>query len=206
MAIPGLFATVMPTFVPRAASSVVEHRSGVEKTPTESATNLYNVRLEVRFVSPLPLSNRVPMLESLECRRLLSIAPAVVPAPVGSLSGKVVFTSGGHGFAANGNLWNTGRGLTNGMVEDMGNQDQLLPYADSLLRAGAMVVPLRPVGYQPIEVIVDNTSASVTWSGSWSDSSNAIYYGGADSVVGVATMEFEDIIGPLVRGCNPAKY
>jgi len=33
-----------------------------------------------------------------------------------------------------------------------------------------------------------------------------IYYGGADSVVGVATMEFEDIIGPLVRGCNPAKY
>jgi hypothetical protein len=119
----------------------------------------------------------------LERRRLLSIAPTIVPAPIGSLSGKVVFTSAGHGFAAAGNLWNTGRGLTNGMVEDMGNQDQLLPYADYLLRAGAMVVPLRPVGYQPIEVIVDNTSSNVTWSGSWSNSSASIYYGSAGDAV-----------------------
>lgn len=129
----------------------------------------------------LPIST--PRVEPLEDRRLLSITPAVVPAPVGSLSGKVVFTSGGHGFAASGNLWNTGRGLTNGMVEDLGNQDQLLPYADYLLRAGAMVVPMRPVGYQPIEVVLDNTSPSVTWSGTWSNSTNPIYYGGAGDAV-----------------------
>ena len=44
-------------------------------------------------------------------------------------------------------------------------------YADYLLRAGATVVPMRPVGRQINEVVLDNDSAGVTFSGSWSNSS-----------------------------------
>jgi hypothetical protein len=122
-------------------------------------------------------------MECLEPRRLLSVVPSVLPAPTGALSGRVVFTSAGHGYAADGNVWRTGRGLTNGMVEDMGNQDQLQSYADYLLNAGAMVVPLRPVGYQPNEIVLDNTSAGVTFSGSWSNSATNPHWGASGAAV-----------------------
>ena len=39
-------------------------------------------------------------------------------------------------------------------------------YADYLLRAGATVVPMRPVGRQINEVVLDNDSAGVTFTGS----------------------------------------
>ena len=68
--------------------------------------------------------------------------------PTGALSGKVVFTSGGHGWTAD-NLgsggWNVQRPELYEMVEDFGNQDQLTFYVDYLFNAGATVVPLRPV-------------------------------------------------------------
>ncbi|HEX8522656.1 MAG TPA: hypothetical protein VF669_10400 [Tepidisphaeraceae bacterium] len=97
--------------------------------------------------------------------------------PTGQLTGKVVFTSGGHGYTYTGTAWTTQRGVTNGMVEDMGVQDQMSLYADYLLNAGATVVPMRPVGHQLSQVIVDNTSAGFSiQSGSWTASNGTAYY------------------------------
>src|SRR4029079_10919850 len=80
-------------------------------------------------------------LESLERRNLLSAA--LGSQPTGALSGRIIFTSGGHGYTAlntgNGS-WSTGRPLTNNMVEDLGNYDQQTALAHFLFNAGATVV------------------------------------------------------------------
>ncbi len=112
-------------------------------------------------------------VETLEPRLPMAGLPGLVPVgdqPVGALEGKIVYTSAGHGWQWNDNLnrWATDRGNLLSVVEDFGNQDQLTYYADTLLRAGATVVPMRPVGRQVNEVVLDNDSAGVTFSGSWS--------------------------------------
>ncbi|MGI9457978.1 MAG: fibronectin type III domain-containing protein [Aeoliella sp.] len=118
--------------------------------------------------------------EPLEPRIALSGAGLVdfVAQPAGELTGKIVFTSGGHGWQWSDalNRWATDRGDFNEIVEDFGNQDQMTFYADYLLRAGATVVPMRPVGHQLNEVVLDNDSAEVTYAGSWSNSTSSVYY------------------------------
>jgi len=100
--------------------------------------------------------------------------------PAGGLSDIVVYTSAGHGAIGDTGSWMFGRGLTYGMVEDIGNVDQLNYFADYCFKAGATVVPMRPLGNQTNEVVLDNTnSACVTFGGAWSDSTSAIYYGAA---------------------------
>ena len=115
-------------------------------------------------------------IESLESRRLLAAVFASVGAqPVGPLTGKIVYAAAGHGLAANSvGVWSTGRGETNEMVEDLGNYDQHSLYADELWRAGATVVPTRPVGPQLNEVIVDNQQA--TYTGTWADDASTPYF------------------------------
>ncbi|HJQ78654.1 MAG TPA: fibronectin type III domain-containing protein [Lacipirellulaceae bacterium] len=115
---------------------------------------------------------RVLALEPLEPRLPMSAA-GLIPVgsqPEGALTGKIVYTSGGHGWQWNTTLnrWATDRGDNNEIVEDFGNQDQLTYYVDYLWRAGATVVPMRPVGRQTNEVVLDNDSPGVTFSGSWS--------------------------------------
>ncbi len=102
--------------------------------------------------------------------------------PGGALDNIVVYCSAGHGFTGDGGSWITGRGLTYGMVEDMGNLDQLAMFADYCFRAGATVVPYRPIGFQPNEVVLDNTSPGVSFGGTWSDSTSAIFYGAPGAV------------------------
>ncbi len=96
-------------------------------------------------------------VEALESRTLLSVAPAYV----GALTGKVLFTSGGHGYVwrDSSKSWGIMRTYINGMMEDLGNQDQLQGYADYALRSGATFVSMRPIGHQTNEVIVDNSDA-----------------------------------------------
>lgn len=105
--------------------------------------------------------------------------------PVGGLSSKTVFIHGGHGITANngGNgAWSFQRGNLLGMVEDLGNVDQMTFLADYLFRAGATVVPLRPVGHQTNEYVLDNDDPGVTFHGNWSNSSSTVYFGDAGDV------------------------
>jgi autotransporter-associated beta strand protein len=114
-------------------------------------------------------------LEPLEPRLALAAGPGLVAVgsqPQGALTGRIVYAAAGHGWQWSDALgrYATDRGNLLALVEDFGNQDQLTFYADSLFRAGATVVPLRPVGRQPAEVVVDNDSADVVWTGSWTTS------------------------------------
>lgn len=107
------------------------------------------------------------------------IAPAT-SQPIGALTGRIVFTHGGHGWTynnANGSGWYTQRGVTEEMNEDYGNLDQMTMFAFYCFNAGATVVPLRPVGHQTNEVVLDNDSANVSYAGAWSNSSGSLFYG-----------------------------
>jgi hypothetical protein len=123
-------------------------------------------------------------LEALEPRLALDASgdlPELAVQPSGQLSGKIVYTSGGHGWQWSDSLgrWATDRGefpANTEIVEDFGNQDQMTFFADYVLRAGGTVVPMRPVGRQLNEVVLDNDSAGVTYTGSWSNSASAVHY------------------------------
>ena len=116
---------------------------------------------------------------------VLAVPLAAQPAtqPAGALSGRIVFIGAGHGWTfANESTsprWYTQRGVANSMVEDYGNLDQMNLFAEHLWRAGATVVPTRPLGFQTNEVVLDNTSASVRFAGAWSTSIGPIFYGEA---------------------------
>jgi cell division septation protein DedD len=106
--------------------------------------------------------------------------------PHGALSGIIVYCSAGHGWTADptdtrptdGDYgWFTARPLLNDMIECYGNIDQLNFFVNYCFNAGATVVPFRPVGYPPAEIVIDNDDASVTWTGSWTDSTSTIFYG-----------------------------
>ena len=109
------------------------------------------------------------------------IAPAS-GQPTGALSGRIVFTSGGHGWTAGASSWSLQRGVLLEMNEDYGNLDQMNLFASYCFNAGAVVVPMRPIGNQTNEVILDNDDVAVTYSGSWSNSASAIYFGSPGDV------------------------
>ena len=96
----------------------------------------------------------------------------------GYLNDKIVYTSAGHGWdwSSGAGRYATGRPEYNEIIEDFGNQDQLTYYAEYLLRAGATVVPMRPIGNQTREIVLDNDSAGVTFSGSWTNTSSGHHY------------------------------
>ena len=115
-----------------------------------------------------------------------SIADGLVDVgtqPRGGLSGKVVYTHGGHGITAankRDGAWTFQRGPGHQMIEDLGNIDQMAFLVDYLFRAGATIAPLRPVGNQVNEVVLDNNDAGVTFEGDWAVPSDApVYFGEA---------------------------
>ena len=114
-----------------------------------------------------------------------TLEPRVLLAqPTGALTGKIVYTVGGHGITADypgSGQWATQRGDNNDLVEDFGNQDQMTAYVNYLFNAGATVVPLRPVGHQTNEVVVDNAQA--TFTGTWSNGADTPYFGKAGDAV-----------------------
>ncbi len=97
--------------------------------------------------------------------------------PAGALSGRIVYTSAGHGWTWSGSSWVLQRGVIGGMNEDYGNLDQMTLFAYYCFNAGATVVPMRPVGHQTNEVVLDNVSAGVSFQGAWSNSTSTVYYG-----------------------------
>lgn len=102
--------------------------------------------------------------------RVITAAPG---QPSGALTGRIVFTSGGHGWTYDNSAdkWFTQRGDSNDVVEDYGNLDQMNLFTAYCFNAGATVVAFRPIGYQPNEIVLDNTSPSVRFTGSWTSSS-----------------------------------
>ena len=111
------------------------------------------------------------------------IAPGARPS--GALDGKIVYAHGGHGYTAY-NLgsggWESQRPLLLGMVEDLGNKDQMDFLVDHLFRAGATIVPLRPVGHQPNEVVLDNLDPGVSFHGNWQEGQGSTYFGPKEGV------------------------
>ncbi len=118
----------------------------------------------------LATHRRVLAFEPLEPRLPLSAAGLVDVGtqPDGGLAGKIVYVHAGHGYTAantGDGSWSFQRGPTNGLIEDLGNQDQMTFLVDYLFNAGATVVPLRPVGHQVNEVVMDNDDPGVTFVG-----------------------------------------
>lgn len=132
-------------------------------------------RSESAVVTNKDLSTTIPGPVS---REYGPVAGSGSDVPTGSLSGRIIYLMAGHGWEhAGSNSFTTQRGVTNGMVEDMGNLDQVSIMAQYLLNAGATVVPMRPIAHQDIEVVVDNDDPSVTFTGTWSNSSSTVFYG-----------------------------
>jgi hypothetical protein len=100
----------------------------------------------------------------------------------GSLSGRVVFTSAGHGWAWGGRGWTTGRGVGLEMNEDYGNLDQMNFFIPYVFNSGATVVAFRPIGCQTNEVVLDNDSPGVRFSGKWFDSRSPVFFGRTGAV------------------------
>lgn len=122
-----------------------------------------------------------PMAESPTVGLSGPIGPAL-GQPTGALSGRIVFTSGGHGWTAGANSWSLQRGVLLEMNEDYGNVDQMNFFASYCFNAGATVVPMRPIGNQTNEMVLDNDDVGVTFAGSWSSSTSTIFYGSPGDV------------------------
>jgi len=99
--------------------------------------------------------------------------------PTGGLAGRTVYIGAGHGWTYTGSSWALQRPRIERMNEDYGNIDQVTIFADYLFNAGATVVPMRPVGFQDNEVVLDSGDAS--FSGSWSNSVNPSFYIGGQN-------------------------
>jgi fibronectin type III domain protein len=103
------------------------------------------------------------------------------PQPEGVLSGRIVFTCGGHGWTCNidgeDSPWYCQRGDWHDLVEDLGNADQFPFYVEQCFNAGATVVAFRPVGQQDNEVLIDNDDPEVSLSGLWSESVSPVFFG-----------------------------
>jgi len=118
-------------------------------------------------------------------RDLALRSPELGQQPTGALSGVTVFAAAGHGWTAGSSTWYLQRPLLLNMIEDYGNLEQLNYFVQYLYNAGATVVPSRPVGYQNIEVVIDNDDPEVTFTGAWTDSAGSPYYQGQRTISGV---------------------
>lgn len=125
-----------------------------------------------------------PGEKALAASKAASVPPPLTSIPMkqptGSLSGKIVFCSAGHGWTCDDTsttLWYTQRPSTSWVVEDFGNLDQMNLFADMCIRAGATVVPMRPVGFQTIERVIDNDSSQASFQGEWRDSKSEAFFG-----------------------------
>jgi MYXO-CTERM domain-containing protein len=111
--------------------------------------------------------------------------------PAGILSGKTVYLSPGHGFTWEGGGWNTQRGTTNSIVEDLVSAeavDQFL--AEYLRRMGAYVVTVREGDTNPALVIVDDSAATLAGGASFAAGTDPGYGGLPGPVLDDSTNPF----------------
>lgn len=169
----------------------MEKSSSYEETDKDS----YHEAAPGDFTDPLPEDewSELPVQKkdlSDDTRQIEQPEPSSVGGPVGNaagqpsgaLSGIIVYTTPGHGFQALSGGWSAQREYTHGIVEDFSNHDQFNHFVQFCFNAGATVVPIRPIGYQPIEVVLDNDDFGVTWTGDWNNSSSTVFYGSAGDI------------------------
>ena len=186
------------------------------REPTVTSPTLYK---ELEVVVPKELRPKMGMPANSEEKRFVPmsmlLAGPMGRQPKGVLSGKIVYSNAGHGWTQDESkgVWYTQRPLLFDMVEDMGNGDQLSLFAEYCWRVGATFVPLRPVGHQVCERILDNADRHVKWQGAWFDAptTGSLFFGPAESAVAyryaVATKDeasvvrFRPVIG--VEGIYP---
>ena len=135
---------------------------------------------EEEFFETLPDGTRPPMVSGTSDGEAAFVGAA--QQSTGALSGRIIFTCGGHGWTWNGSTWVTQRGVGQEMNEDSGNLDQMNFFVPYAFNAGATVVGLRPIGYQVNEVVLDNTSPGVKFSGRWYHSRSPVYFGAPGAV------------------------
>lgn len=106
--------------------------------------------------------------------------------PTGGLRGRIIFVSAGHGMTfydtKDRQGWAPQRPVLHSMLEDFGNVDQMNLFVEFAVRAGATVVPLRPVGRQPAEHVLDNDDAEVRFEGEWAVGASTVFFGEAGDV------------------------
>lgn len=126
-----------------------------------------------------------------------------IPLPrfrTGSLTGKVVYISAGHGFTWTDtlNAWATQRGNTNNIVEDLVSTETMTQWLIPMLQnAGATVIPIRETDLNTNWAIVDNESPAYSESGAtglFSDSSLAGFK--------PLPATIDDVYEPFTKGGN----
>jgi hypothetical protein len=150
-----------------------------------------SVQPRVRYTQDYIEAEKAPPSPPLSAPR--SPAAPAARQPTGALSGRIVYMNGGHGWTWGPSNWRLQRPVINEMNEDMGNLDQMNFFAAWCFNAGAVVVPMRPLGQQRHEVVLDNDDAQVAYTGGWSNSSDTVFYGSAGDVpyrfAGMAAVE-----------------
>lgn len=138
-----------------------------------------------------------PPVEKKAVERAYSPPSEGQPQPSGSLSGKTIFLSQGHGWYWNGSTFTTQRGVNCDIVEDFENAEKLNYFLTKYLtNAGAKVVVARERDFQENIVIIDNdgsngTSTYAEYGSGWINSSLSAYANGHS---------------PYLDGENPFSY
>ncbi len=178
-------ATIMALlFSPAFAQNVTTESLTVESVAPQSPPLLVELAATDDYREP-------DTSDPIESKPLSDLTRDTPPAPPGSigyqprgaLTDKVVFTMAGHGWTydADRMIYYTQRGLSHGVVEDIGNADQMHIFAHLLLNSGATVVPLKPIDHQPNERILDNAMPQVTFYGDWRKGSSDRFFGPEDT-------------------------
>ena len=105
--------------------------------------------------------------------------PASLVAPFGTLSGKRIAVSPGHGYYWHSTLgWTTQRGVIDGLVEDIHTAEicnrYLIPFLQNM---GADIVMCREHGEQDVDAVIDNDAGAPAYAetGGWSTSASSGY-------------------------------
>ncbi len=132
-----------------------------EFTSEEEARGYLPRDLPLKPVPPRRYEPRGPQTVPI-VRRVLRDDDAGPVVHQGSLSGVSVYVSPGHGWTyTSSNGWGTQRGNTHGLVEDLSNVDMVGEFlVPLLLRAGALVIPVREIDPNPNMVILDNSDGN----------------------------------------------
>ena len=95
------------------------------------------------LIDGVPLHQLLAVAERPPLVRPLLAAPAINPPAVQALGNRRIALSPGHGYYLNGTAWTLQRGYWQGIVEDFLNQEMITFVRDTLVEAGATVLPTR---------------------------------------------------------------